>query len=47
MVAGSVVLDYLIWVCCKKILLVLCDFEMGLLGFFYVCFGSGFLLILV
>ena len=45
--AGSVVLDDLIWVCCKRILLVLCDFGMGLLGFFYVCFRYGFLMILV
>ena len=28
-------------------LLVLCDFGMDLLGLWYVCFGSGFLLILV
>ena len=45
--AGSVVLDDLIWVCCNFFLLVLCDFGMGLLGFCYVCFGFGFLLILV
>ena len=42
------VLDDLIWVCCNfLLLLVLCDFGMGLLGLWYVCFGSGFLLILV
>ena len=37
-VAGSVVLSYLIWVCCNFLLLVLGDFGMGLLGFCYVLF---------
>ena len=36
--AGSVVLGYLIWVCCNFLLLVLGDFGMGLLGFCYVLF---------
>ena len=36
--AGSVVLSYLIWVCCNFLLLVLGDFGMGLLGFCYVLF---------
>ena len=41
------VLDDLIWVCCNFFLLVFGDFGIGLLGFCYVCFGFGFLLILV
>ena len=42
------VLDDLIWVCCKFFFwLVFGDFGRGLLGFCYVCFGFGFLLILV